>query len=1198
MNKLFTKLGIAFAGIAMAIGVGVGISHHNETSRAEAADTTDNLNSTTMPSVKSDTTSWHDTTYTGAGSGLTYNLHYMGGNNNSDGRLFAWNANGYLYVSGTASQELKSVTITTAANTKSIGIYAANSAYSGSPSGSALTTLSATTSGATYTFTSSYKYLGLKGTASSTFIKSIVVVYKDSGGYSYSITYDGNGKTGGTVPSNQSGTDTSVTLSDNILTLAGYRHIGWSTSSHLSDDSPEYELGESVTLTGTLNITLYAHWKQTFTVTYNGNGSTGGSVPTDSNSPYLTGSTVTVLGNTGNLVKTGNDFLGWKIGNAGDLLNPGDEFTISSNVTLYAQWGVNPYTSVYSTGFESSEGFTADTTYNSTKTQGPSGKQWTFYYGTPSTNDALVGSQSGQCRWYSNTPSNIPYMKTNFATSKVKKISFTYKVSNIDLDFKTQYSTDGSTWTDIETIDTDSTSATDYSKVLSSTINTFYLRILVCGTEPSTGNYKFIVDSVNFYQETNTDPKVTIDGNETSMSITEEEEKDVVKTLTLENVTMADLSYNYNDQKVDLDVDNPNSQITITGLVVGGPYDIEIKKNTTVLFTIYFTVISNNVVTVTSAGGATSLKTGATLLLSATSSKGEDTFTWSSSSDSIATVTSAGLVTGVAEGSVTITATSNTYAGTSGTKELTVTFGADNSVGNFYDASTLSETGGSAATIDGIKSAFSGSSSIIDSVSKGTYQQTGKFGGLSLGSGGNPGSISVTMKDAYKLKSISIWCAKVDDSVTTPTVTYGTGNSADTAATQLSNGATIFSKGEALNENAVPFTYTFASLAKTVEFSATKSTKWTIYKVVLCWTTVEADELSFDVGSSFALMNTITKTLHVKASPLYYNVELGSLTWNSTNTDVATVTSAGVVEAKANSGTSVITATASGLTATATMNAISKVASSVTIDSSIVATGSTSEINGVTWRFSAASRYGNDYMDGKTLIAYTRGSIQLKTGYIQNDTAAYFKIKKVIVALCLAADGTSAYDQTLTVAGSNTSAGGSDVSSTNSTTGLLKTYTLAEGCDYVKISSSSTVDINSVTIEYITPEETIYSVADFILGLQPDRGGESIGSCTLPNGTYKAAKTRMALLDETARGNFQTSQDLTVAAARERYEIWARNNNDAHPYDGTTTITNAKVLLFNTIFNSSNNVIIIAIVSVITTAAIGGYFFLRKRKED
>ena len=48
----------------------------------------------------------------------------------------------------------------------------------------------------------------------------------------------------------------------------------------------------------------------TYTVTYNGNGNTGGTAPTDANSPYAASSTVTVLGNTDSLVKTGYTFDG------------------------------------------------------------------------------------------------------------------------------------------------------------------------------------------------------------------------------------------------------------------------------------------------------------------------------------------------------------------------------------------------------------------------------------------------------------------------------------------------------------------------------------------------------------------------------------------------------------------------------------------------------------------------------------------------------------------------------------------------------------------------------------------------------------------------------------------------------------------------------------------------------------------------
>lgn len=77
-----------------------------------------------------------------------------------------------------------------------------------------------------------------------------------------------------------------------------------------------------------------------YTVTYNSNGSTGGSVPIDSNSPYNYNSTVTVLGNTSNLTKTGYIFAGWNTAadGSGTAYQQSNTFNITSNTILYAQW--------------------------------------------------------------------------------------------------------------------------------------------------------------------------------------------------------------------------------------------------------------------------------------------------------------------------------------------------------------------------------------------------------------------------------------------------------------------------------------------------------------------------------------------------------------------------------------------------------------------------------------------------------------------------------------------------------------------------------------------------------------------------------------------------------------------------------------------------------------------------------------------
>ena len=77
----------------------------------------------------------------------------------------------------------------------------------------------------------------------------------------------------------------------------------------------------------------------TFTVTYDGNGATGGSVPVDATA-YNSGDQVTVLGNTGNLSLAGGQFVYWNTAadGGGALQGPGAKFTITANVTLFAQW--------------------------------------------------------------------------------------------------------------------------------------------------------------------------------------------------------------------------------------------------------------------------------------------------------------------------------------------------------------------------------------------------------------------------------------------------------------------------------------------------------------------------------------------------------------------------------------------------------------------------------------------------------------------------------------------------------------------------------------------------------------------------------------------------------------------------------------------------------------------------------------------
>lgn len=81
----------------------------------------------------------------------------------------------------------------------------------------------------------------------------------------------------------------------------------------------------------------------TYSVMYDGNGSTEGNAPEDSNA-YHQGDTVAVLGNTGSLAKSGYSFVGWntKADGTGTDFAAGATFLMgSSNETQYAKWAMN-----------------------------------------------------------------------------------------------------------------------------------------------------------------------------------------------------------------------------------------------------------------------------------------------------------------------------------------------------------------------------------------------------------------------------------------------------------------------------------------------------------------------------------------------------------------------------------------------------------------------------------------------------------------------------------------------------------------------------------------------------------------------------------------------------------------------------------------------------------------------------------------
>ena len=97
-------------------------------------------------------------------------------------------------------------------------------------------------------------------------------------------------------------------------------------------------------------VTVVDGCNATLNVTYNGNGSNSGTVPTDEKSPYVDDAEVTVKG-LGDLKRTDATFIGWSFTQKGlitaksdeptDLKKENDKFTIKTDTTLYATWAVD-----------------------------------------------------------------------------------------------------------------------------------------------------------------------------------------------------------------------------------------------------------------------------------------------------------------------------------------------------------------------------------------------------------------------------------------------------------------------------------------------------------------------------------------------------------------------------------------------------------------------------------------------------------------------------------------------------------------------------------------------------------------------------------------------------------------------------------------------------------------------------------------
>ncbi|MBO0454686.1 InlB B-repeat-containing protein [Candidatus Enterococcus murrayae] len=157
----------------------------------------------------------------------------------------------------------------------------------------------------------------------------------------HKLTYDGNGNTSGTAPVEASSHEkkSKVTLKDEgTLKKTDKKFVGWNTKKDGSGTM--YQPDDKMLIVR--DTVLYAQWRDSnkkYSLSYDGNESTKGTVPSDDKSPYTLSSEITVL-EPGDLEKEGYLFNGWNTekDGSGTAYKPSDTFKIIDDTVLYAQW--------------------------------------------------------------------------------------------------------------------------------------------------------------------------------------------------------------------------------------------------------------------------------------------------------------------------------------------------------------------------------------------------------------------------------------------------------------------------------------------------------------------------------------------------------------------------------------------------------------------------------------------------------------------------------------------------------------------------------------------------------------------------------------------------------------------------------------------------------------------------------------------
>ena len=155
----------------------------------------------------------------------------------------------------------------------------------------------------------------------------------------YTVFYDGNGNTGGTMPSSTFTYDMAAKLSANQYVRDGCRFLGWNTNKTAT--TALYTDGQTIknlTFVQGTTIRLYAIWAKDLVLTYDANGGNG--APAAQTVTAYNTEDVTFIISTMRPDRDGYEFLGWSLDRdtTTGAYQPGERITLQTDQTLYAIW--------------------------------------------------------------------------------------------------------------------------------------------------------------------------------------------------------------------------------------------------------------------------------------------------------------------------------------------------------------------------------------------------------------------------------------------------------------------------------------------------------------------------------------------------------------------------------------------------------------------------------------------------------------------------------------------------------------------------------------------------------------------------------------------------------------------------------------------------------------------------------------------